>query len=655
MPDDDTVVGVDPSAPERDPLLNTVLLDRYEVLERIGEGGMSVVYKVRHRLMNRVYAIKMLLPHLIVNPTNLKRFQQEARAASALAHPNVIAVHDFGVSPQGQPYLVMDYLEGVSLSDLIRQHGCLSADRSLGIFIQACDALAHAHDKGIVHRDLKPSNIMVISDKRGEDEVKLVDFGIAKLLPTEGEEIQRLTQTGEVFGSPFYMSPEQCTAQPLDARSDIYSMGCLMYETLVGKPPFVGVNFLETMFKHMNEIPLGLGSVQASRETREQLEAIVFKALAKDPAQRYQSMWELKDDLDRVRHGERRGWLTRIKSFWVVSRLRRVPARTRSRLVAVLAAIVLLLGATTAYMLVFLLKPSTQPPPISWYKEVKPAPEHDLAYARHEKVAELITRVISWQPNETLVTKLELLGEYYSKYHEWQKAASTFKEALNMRAQLNPDYKHDIAYLASSLRLANCYYELGRDADAKEYYRFAIPAMIDATYGDDMSQPCSNFADIYLRAGRLEEADKHYRKALSYWGHHEAGQQGSPESADGALTQSRFGDCLFQERKFAEAKDAYARALVLWNGLKGDEYKRNVALCHYRLGMICQHEGDLRSAETHFKTAASTLEEIYGPEHPYLFGILNSYADLLWKENRWIEAALTRARANAISAKTRKA
>src|SRR5262249_9619488 len=163
-------------------------------------------------------------------------------------------------------------------------------------------------------------------------------------------------------------------------------------------------NFLETMFKHMNEVPLGLGTVQANRETREQLEAIVFKALAKDPAQRYQSMWELKDDLDRIRHGERWGWLTRLRSFWAVSRLRRVPALSRLRLVAMLAAIVLLLGAATAYMLMFLLNPSTQPPPISWYKELKPAPEHDLGYARAEKVAELITRVISWRPNETLLT-----------------------------------------------------------------------------------------------------------------------------------------------------------------------------------------------------------------------------------------------------------
>jgi serine/threonine-protein kinase len=295
---------------------------------------MSVVYKVRHTVLHRIYAIKMLLPQLAINPKNLKRFEQEARAASALNHPNVIAIHDFGASPQGQPYLVMDYLEGQGLNELIKNNSPLDVDRSLGIFIQACDALALAHETGIVHRDLKPSNIMVTKGGPGEDQVKIVDFGIAKLLPTEGEDVQRLTQTGEVFGSPYYMSPEQWTGKALDARSDIYSMGCVMYETLAGHAPFAGSTVHETMYKLMNEVPAGLTKLQASAEIRAQLEAILFKAIARDPAQRYQSMRDLKADLEKVRHGGHGGLLSRIRNLWVVSRLRRVPARTRSTVVA---------------------------------------------------------------------------------------------------------------------------------------------------------------------------------------------------------------------------------------------------------------------------------------------------------------------------------
>ncbi len=554
MPDDDAAVDIDAVTPGEEPLPGTVLLDRYEVLERIGQGGMSVVYKGRHRLMNRVYAIKMLLPQLVVNPTSLKRFQQEARAASALAHPNVIAVHDFGISPQGHPYMVMDYLEGVGLSELIRKDGRLAVDRSLSIFVQACDALAHAHEKGIVHRDLKPSNIMVISDSRGGEQVKIVDFGIAKLLPCEGEEIQRLTQTGELLGSPFYMSPEQWVGQALDARSDIYAMGCLMYETLTGKTPFAGATMFETMYKHMNDMPAGLDGLQASAEVKEQLEAILFKAMAKDPGQRYQSMWDLRDDLENVSQGAARGLLSRMRNLWIVSRLRRVPPRTRSRAVAVLAAIVLVLGASTGYMLSFLLSATTQPVGVPWYKEAKLVPERN---ARSEKVAELLARITAWNqnaPGDDLIRKLELLGQHYSRYQEWDKAVAAFQKTLNIRQSQNPDYKHDLGYLITSLKLANCFFEMGRDSDAKHYYEIAIPGMVESLISEDLSQPCSNVAEIYLRQGWLKNAEWEYRESLSYWKSARAYRTSLEKSPNFAYTVSRFGDCLRLEGQSREAK-----------------------------------------------------------------------------------------------------
>lgn len=654
LTDDDREVGIDASTPKPDPLVGTVLFDRYEVLERLGEGGMSVVYKVKHTVLHRVYAVKVLLPHLAINPKNLKRFEQEARAASALAHPNVIAIHDFGASPEGQPYLVMDYLEGKGLNDLIHQDGVLAVDRSLGIFIQACDALALAHEKGIVHRDLKPSNIMITADSTGEDQVKIVDFGIAKLLPTEGEDVQRLTQTGEVFGSPYYMSPEQWTGKALDARSDIYSMGCVMYETLAGHAPFAGSTVHETMYKLMNEVPPGLTGLQASAEIRGQLEAILFKAIAKDPAQRYQSMRELKADLEKLRGGADRGMLSRIRNLWVVSRLRRVPARTRSKVVAVLAAIVLVLGASTAYMLSFLLSPTTQSVAMSWHKEPKPVPERD---ERSEKVAEWMARITAWSHNaasDDLLRKLEKLGLHYSKYQEWDKAVAAFKKALSIRQSQNPDYKQDLAYLISSMKLADCYYETGRTSDAKHYYEIAIPGMIESMATDDLSQPLANVADIYMQQGELKKAERDYRHALRYWEMNTRYREGLEKSPDYALTVSRFGDCLRLEGKLPEAKQAYAKALPLWGQLEGDGYKRNMALCQYRLGTIARSEGHLGAAEMQFKAAANTLDKIYGSQHPYLIGILNDYADLLWKENRWIDAAVTRARANAINAKATK-
>src|SRR4030095_3436452 len=191
-------------------LVGTSIADKYEILSVLGQGGMSVVYKARHLLMKKAVAIKVLLPQLVLNPQSLKRFQQEASASSSLSHPNVITVYDFGVSAQGLPYLVMDLLYGDSLADEVKNNGPLEVGRALKIFIQAADALYEAHRKGVIHRDLKPSNIMLVSTDTSADIVKIVDFGIAKVLPQEGDDVQKLTQTGEIFGSPYYMSPEQC-------------------------------------------------------------------------------------------------------------------------------------------------------------------------------------------------------------------------------------------------------------------------------------------------------------------------------------------------------------------------------------------------------------------------------------------------------------
>ena len=283
----------------QDQLIGTKLADRYEILSVIGHGGMGVVYKAKHELMDRVVAIKMLQAQLISDSMSVKRFQQEAKAASRLKHPNVITLYDFGVSATtGQPYLVMDYLQGVSLAEIIKREGHVGVDRCIRIFTQACSALEHAHRQGVIHRDLKPGNIMLVDNEDEKDYVKVVDFGVAKLMPWAGEEeAQRLTQTGEVCGSPVYMSPEQCMGQKLDARSDIYTMGVVIYEALTGRLPLLGKNMVDTMSKHISEMPQPFGTVRPDLYIPERLEAVVFRALQKNPADRHQTMELLEQDL----------------------------------------------------------------------------------------------------------------------------------------------------------------------------------------------------------------------------------------------------------------------------------------------------------------------------------------------------------------------
>ena len=280
----------------QDPLIGTTLAGNYEILSILGQGGMGVVYKARHALMDRVVAIKMLQAQLITDSMSVKRFQQESKAASRINHPNVITVYDFGISPTGQPYIVMDCLTGVPLADIIKTDGQVSVERTIKVMVQACDALDHAHRQGVIHRDLKPSNIVLINFDNEKDFVKVVDFGVAKLM--NGTESQRLTQVGEVCGSPVYMSPEQCKGMELDARSDIYSMGIVLFESLTGHLPILGKTMVDTMSRHISAPPAKFNEVRPDLYIPERLETVVLRALAKDPADRQQSMAELMQEID---------------------------------------------------------------------------------------------------------------------------------------------------------------------------------------------------------------------------------------------------------------------------------------------------------------------------------------------------------------------
>lgn len=292
-PDDDTLL----TPVLVDTLIGTTLADKYQIIEKLGSGGMGLVYKAKHSLMKRMVAIKLMLPQFAASATALKRFRQEAQAASHLNHPNILKVYDFGVTPQGLPYLVMDLLEGTNLSAELTVKNFLPIDRALNIFVQTCAALSHAHQKGVIHRDLKPGNIMMVEYDGQHDVVQIVDFGMAKILTDMDGDTEELTKTGEVFGSPMYMSPEQCMGRELDARSDIYSLGCVMYRTLTGKPAVAGASAMECFNKHATAVPASFADVAPELMLPPSLEAIVFKAMAKEIDDRYESMSELRDQL----------------------------------------------------------------------------------------------------------------------------------------------------------------------------------------------------------------------------------------------------------------------------------------------------------------------------------------------------------------------
>ena len=332
-------------------LVGKIFAQKYEMLELLGRGGMSVVYRARHQAMDRVVAVKVLHLHLTKDELSLKRFKQEAQAASTLTHPGIVAVHDCGESDDGTPYLVMDLVEGVSLSDLIEKEAALAQEPFLDIMSQVAAALAHAHSAGIVHRDLKPSNIM-ISDNNGKPQARIVDFGIAKML-THNDGAQQLTQTGEVFGSPLYMSPEQCTGSSVDHHADIYSLGCVMYEALSGKTPFKGDSVYETINKHINELPPPLVALKIEDAgVRQKLELILLRAMAKAPTDRYESMSELEKELRALGLKSKAGLLGGIGGAWdLASARRRAKSKNRLPLMVISLTTVSVLSAASVILL----------------------------------------------------------------------------------------------------------------------------------------------------------------------------------------------------------------------------------------------------------------------------------------------------------------
>lgn len=277
-------------------------LDPYEFIGLIGSGGLGAVYKVRHRGLDRYYAIKILHSH-VATADNLQRFQREARALASLQHPGIIAVHDISVTQNNQPFMVMDYVAGDDLNTFLKRNSQLPIAELLDIFIQLTEAFQHAHEKGVIHRDIKPSNIKILPGNANDThEVRVLDFGLAKTLSTESG-APSVTKTGDIFGTPLYMSPEQCKGQQTDERSDIYSLGCMMFEMLTGVPPFDGPNTLQVMLQQIDEEPPTLRSATLGKSFPSALERLISRTLQKNPDARYQSMASLKADLIKLREG----------------------------------------------------------------------------------------------------------------------------------------------------------------------------------------------------------------------------------------------------------------------------------------------------------------------------------------------------------------
>jgi serine/threonine-protein kinase len=388
--------------PPRDPLLGQVLDGRYQVEKVLGEGGMGIVYKARHVTLGKALAIKVLRAEVSKDQEIVQRFRQEAQSATAIGNHHIIDISDFGALPDGSTYFVMEFLDGIPLTSAIEAGKPLRATRTIHIAKQLCRALGAAHDIGIVHRDLKPDNIYLISRGGDADFVKVLDFGIAKV----GGAKSKLTQAGQVFGTPHYMSPEQCSGTTVDKRTDVYALGVIMYEMASSRVPFDADNLMGILTKHLYEEPVRPHELPPPVDVPSGLEAVIMKSLAKKADARYQSMQEVLADLERVEQGLTPGAVVEgVRRATQGSGPKTDPMERASALTVdvgdvsipkkssglLIAAAVLLLGGAGSYLVFgggeteasqdgasgagLSPEPSSVPPPVAAVGDEEPAPE----------------------------------------------------------------------------------------------------------------------------------------------------------------------------------------------------------------------------------------------------------------------------------------
>jgi serine/threonine protein kinase len=596
----------------------------YEIQGLVGEGGMSAVYRAQHRALNKPMAIKMLHSHLVRDVVQRKRFEQEAQALFLLEHQNIVKLRDFGSTTTGKPFLIMDFLKGKPLSEILRSEGPLPVHRALQMFLQICDALDHAHGKSIIHRDIKPSNIVIVEDD-GKDSVRIVDFGIAKFAQ---EDINPgLTQTGDVFGSPLYMSPEQCLGQKLDSRSDTYAFGCVMYEVLSGKPPLAGETALATIHKHTSENPKPLQVPDCDPKLRQRLDEIIFKTLEKDPDKRYQSMALLKADLQELSNdtGYRKatGYYVRYARAHrqALNAMKRHPIQIVA-LVTVLTALVSFAAYTVVERSESLLRaPQPLNAELDWRwlaKPVAPIPvdfmdklrlarmimysaenrrgfdderiktlhrsfaEQMLKYGYwDEAIAHLLSARDGYSKEDPVVSDINhIIGDIYVEKKEWSSAATAYNDAMAGYARL-----HSKADNSEALAKLKYGWALVRKGDfTKAFANFDLRNLKTGNSGFEATMSASGKADCELamaedehnnrdrRTELLHDARTGYTSARSTWKNFSI--------HDSVLCSVRLGDTYIVEGNWKEARDEYQKAmqdLSVFNDQETAQMEQNYA------------------------------------------------------------------------------
>lgn len=644
-----------PESSDADPFLEAARAasERLEIIEQIGKGGMAVVYKAQHMVMNTPVAVKLLLPHLTSDPTSLKRFQQEAQATATLTHPNIVRIHDCGLS-NGQAFIIMDFVDGKSLEQVVREQP-LTPERAVDVFVQISEALNHAHERGIIHRDLKPSNVMLTTDKNGFDMVKVVDFGIAKLLTSDdGLTMNNLTQTGDVFGSPLYMSPEQCAGKKLDNRSDIYSLGCLMYEAITGTAPIVGVNFLDTMQKHLSSMPAPFTPQLLKSPLARKLQVIIFTCLAKEPSARYATMKEISVDLrnavaaDSTKSG---AWKEKEKSLEQIIKKSSAKKRRIQQIALFGSAMILI---PTSYLLIaditepsaFEQAPVFQMVDLSQPK-ISPTYERDLKTCLDDKSTTLSALPSLMQTIRTSDT----LGQFYMTNGKWNEAIVEYQKLAKLDAGLSRscDFQRYLGicelhlnhFKEAEQHMQKCLdyvfssqYELKQ----RDYTRAKLQYLLNGIYR--VNEIIVRSVLSYLAV--IAEKEKRFDVALQYLDDLHVSDENvlhdknATESFSGNIVVESARDSAYRAdimrlNKKAEAVDEVQKLLQITDDTMVPDWKAKLDLIS---GLSSMQQRNFHAAAESFKNGLET--DIEEPEIKK--ALRREYSRALWGDGQFLQA-----------------
>ncbi|MBY0356949.1 MAG: serine/threonine-protein kinase [Candidatus Obscuribacterales bacterium] len=582
-----------PEDPQR--LIGVLLDSQYKIQELIGRGAMSLVFKARYSMLDRDVVVKVLPARMVSDRTNLLNFKRIAQSTSALEHPNIAKIYGFGTTggEQSSPYLVIDYLSGPTLAQTLKERKKLPVKQTLKLFAELCNALAYAHDKGIYHGNLKPSNIILPAIDQASGS-KILDFGMGRLGELDGESIKSALRSGTTTLDPAYVSPELCAGRTVDKNSDIYSIGCMLYETLSGQHPYGKGSAEEMLKKHGTSAPLPLIIEGVDKNLVDALDAVVFKALKKDPEKRYQTMTDFSQALMELETLTSAEALPGSVSAKFASRQERLLYRLYYGLRKTFLYIILALFLFAAGGAFIWSK-------IAWF------------YTTHE----FTSANFVWQTEVSKQADQALLAKKWQRVNE-----------LNRSGQMN-----SMNYALACEELGEALFAAGEVTNSISWFEQAVLVRgICKKPSEDLYLKLGNATKI---SGRYSDARRAYTQACRYYEAEKSGNQ-----FNHALCLVNLGDIYRYEKNWSEAEKNYAEAAKLTEGEAAPEFlsfKQKIALCR---AFVMQMQEQYGQAAQLYKQAWPLLEK-----EQAVRPALEGYAYSLWRNNDYLSAVLMYERA----------